>query len=91
MGGGPALGGSGILRQLEDGAVLPQPLQGVEDPLLRVLHVHDDVHVVQEDPAALALPLAADGLDAEVLQQPLLDPVQAVRCGSANGSTNPSL
>ena len=48
---GLAAGRLGVLGQLELGAVLPQPLQRVEDALLAVLDVHDDVDVVEQHPA----------------------------------------
>ncbi|GAA3064376.1 hypothetical protein GCM10020000_54980 [Streptomyces olivoverticillatus] len=38
-----------------------------------MLHVHDDVDVVQQHPAGVAVALAAHGLGAELLEQPLLD------------------
>ena len=70
---GLAAGGLGVVGQLQLGAVLPQPLQGVEDALLAVLDVDDDVDVVEQDPAGLAVALAAHRLGAELLLQPLLD------------------
>jgi hypothetical protein len=58
-------------RQFDGGAVLPESLQRVEGAVLLVLHVHDDVEVVQKDPAALPFALTAGrlrvGLDAETV------------------------
>ena len=71
--GALAAGGLGVGGQVELGAVLPEPLQGVEDPLLAVLDVDDDVDVVEQDPAGVAVALAAHRLGAELLVQPLLD------------------
>ena len=51
--------------QLDRRAVPPDPLEGVVDALLGVLDVHDDVDVVEQDPAALAVALAADRLGAQ--------------------------
>src|SRR5688572_9549665 len=51
------------VRQRDGGAVLPEALERVEGAVLLVLDVHDDVDEVEEDPAALALALAADRLD----------------------------
>ena len=42
--------------------------------LLGVLHVHDDVDVVQEHPATLALAFAADRVDVDLVER-LLDAV----------------
>ena len=54
--------GGDVRRELDQRAVAPQPLEGVELPLLLVLHVHDDVAVVDQHPPAVALALAADRL-----------------------------
>src|SRR6476469_2962984 len=59
-------------RQVDLRAVLPQALERVVLALLLVLDVDDDVAEVDEDPAALALALAADRL-ADQLTQPVLD------------------
>ena len=63
-----------VVGQLDERAVLPDPLERVVDPLLGVLDVDDHVDVVEQHPAALALALAAYRLGAE-LPQPLLDRV----------------
>ena len=63
-----------LLGQLDRRAVLPDALEGVVDPLLGVLDVHDDVDVVEQHPAALALALAAHRLGAQPAQS-LLDRV----------------
>ena len=52
--------------------VAPQPVQGVEDPLLLVLHVHHDVPEVQEHPATLGLAFPAHRLDPGLLAQLVL-------------------
>src|SRR5207342_17178 len=57
--------------EVDLGAVLPEPLQLVELTLLVVLDVHDDVAEVEQHPAAVPLPLAADRLGAD-LTQPVL-------------------
>src|SRR6266436_6765073 len=49
------------LRQRDQGAVLPQPLQRVVDPLLGVLDVDHDVDVVEQYPARFPLSFAAGG------------------------------
>ena len=49
-------------------AVAPQPLQGVELPLLLVLDVHHDLAVVDEHPPAVAFALAAQRLGADLAQ-----------------------
>src|SRR6478672_894917 len=54
--------------QLDHGAVAPQPLEGVELPLLLVLDVDHDLAVVDEDPPSVALALATDGLRADLAQ-----------------------
>ena len=59
-------------REVDLGAVLPEPLEGVVVALLLVLHVHDDVAEVDEHPATLALALTAQRLAAE-LAEPVLD------------------
>ena len=51
--------------QVDGRAVLPEPLELVVGPLLLVLDVHDEVTEVDQDPAAVALALAADRFDAE--------------------------
>src|SRR5487761_1369097 len=43
-------------------AVLPQPFERVEGTLVGMLHVDDDVDVVEQHPAALALAFPAGGL-----------------------------
>src|ERR1700752_170606 len=53
-----------VRRQRDRRAVAPEPLEGVEGALLLVLHVHDDLAVVEQDPPALALPLAPDRFGA---------------------------
>ena len=63
-----AAAGGDVGRQRDQRAVAPQPLEGVELPLLLVLHVHDDVAVVDQHPAAVALALAADRLGADLAQ-----------------------
>ena len=60
---GPTSAGSAIAR-----AVAPQPLEGVELPLLLVLDVHDDLAVVDEHPATVTFALATDRLGAELAQ-----------------------
>src|SRR3954471_20684280 len=65
---GRAGAGRDVGRQLDQGAVAPEPLQGVELPLLLVLHVDDDVAVVDQHPTAVALSLATDGLGAELAE-----------------------
>ena len=56
------------LGQPDDRAVLPEALQRVEHPLIRVLHVNDDINVVEQHPAAVPLPLPADGLGSGLAQ-----------------------
>ena len=63
------------LRQRDHGAVPPEPLEGVVDALLDVLDVDDDVDVVEQDPATLALALAAGRAYVELDAQALLDGV----------------
>src|SRR3954471_2328466 len=46
-------------RQLDQRAVAPEPLQCVEGALLLVLHVDDDLAVVEQHPSALALTFPA--------------------------------
>src|SRR5689334_6134545 len=58
----------GLGRQVDGRAVAPQPLEGVELPLLLVLHVHDDLAVVEQHPATLAVALATDRLGARIAQ-----------------------
>ena len=70
---GPVRGLGGV-GEGDERAVLPEPLEGVEDPLLGVLDVHDDVAVVEQHPAAVALALAADRL-VPLQAQRLLDRV----------------
>ena len=48
----------------DERAVLPEPLEGVEHALLGVLDVDDDVAVVEQHPAPVALALAAHRLGA---------------------------
>src|SRR5699024_1822879 len=74
--GGPADGsfaggGPDVLGQVDDRAVAPEPLEGVELALVLVLDVHDDVAVVDEDPAPVALALATDRLGAELAERAL--------------------
>src|SRR4051794_19569538 len=60
---GSAAGGGGDVRGERDGrAVAPEPLERVELPLLLVLDMDDDLAVVDQHPAAVALALAADRL-----------------------------
>src|SRR3954454_22235223 len=54
--------GGHVGRKLDQGAVAPEPLEGVELPLLLVLYVDDDVAVVDEHPPPVALALAPDRL-----------------------------
>jgi hypothetical protein len=54
------------------GSVRPQPLEVVVIALLRLEDVNDEVHVVQEDPAALSLALSSERLDLPGCQ-PVLD------------------
>ena len=73
-GAGPAaaarrqLTGGDVGRQRDHRAVAPEPLEGVELPLLLVLDVHHDLAVVDQHPAAVALALAADRLGADLAQ-----------------------
>src|SRR5690606_7315043 len=67
-----ALAAPRALRQRDDGAVLPQPLQAVVPALLLVLDVHDDLGVVEEHPAAVALALAAHRLDPGAVPEAVL-------------------
>src|SRR3954452_10080875 len=62
----------GGVGERDERAVPPEALERVEHPLLGVLDVHDDVTVVEQHPAAVALALAADRLAAG-LPGPLLD------------------
>src|SRR3954452_7921977 len=64
------VGGAGphVGRELDEGAVAPEPLEGVELPLLLVLHVDDDVAVVDQHPPPVALALAPDRLLAGVAE-----------------------
>ena len=67
-------------------AVAPEPFEGVVRALLSVLHVHDEVEVVQQHPALVTLTLAMHWLGAEFAQS-LLDrvddrPAPVVRCGA---------
>src|SRR6202020_3515926 len=50
------------LRQPDDRAVLPQPLEGVEHALFLVLDVDGHVGVVEKDPASFALAFPAEPL-----------------------------
>src|SRR5690242_8829932 len=70
-GGAPASAGGGtgdVGREVDQGAVAPQPLQRVELPLLLVLHVDDDVAVVDQHPPTVPLALATDRLLADVTE-----------------------
>src|SRR5690606_41041180 len=58
-----------VLRHLDGGAVLPEPLERVELAVLVVLHVDDDVAVVEQHPARLRHTLLAEGLDALVVHR----------------------
>ncbi len=60
--------GDDVGRQRDRRAVAPEPLEGVELPLLLVLDVHDDLAVVDEHPAPVALALAADRLGADLAE-----------------------
>ena len=72
--GGAACRRGGV-GERDERAVLPQPLEGVEHPLLGVLDVDHDVGVVEQHPAAVALALAADGLVRRRARSLLLDRV----------------
>src|SRR5699024_8982310 len=61
--------------QVDDGRIAPQPLERVEGAVLGVLDVDDDVAVVQQHPAGVALALAAQRLAAALAEQRLLDAV----------------
>ena len=67
-----ATAGGHVRGQRDHRAVAPEPLERVELALLGVLHVHHDLGVVDQHPAAVALALAAYGLGAG-LAQLLLD------------------
>src|SRR5882757_9579026 len=54
--------------ELDHGAVLPEPFEPVEDPLLGVLDVHHDVGVVEQHPASVAPALTPKRLDARLAQ-----------------------
>src|SRR5919106_3605730 len=58
---------------LEARCVAPQTLEVVERALVRSEDVDDDVDVVQEPPAGVALALAARGTDVELLPQRAFD------------------
>ena len=59
-----------VHAELDLRAVLPQPLERVELPLLGVLDVHHQVEVVQQHPALLPVPLAADRLGVQTRAAP---------------------
>src|SRR5699024_10593749 len=61
-------------RELDDGAVLPEPLERVVDAVLGVLDVRDDLTEVEEDPPGLGAPFATDELRAGLVHG-LLDRV----------------
>ena len=63
---------SAISAERNRGAVGPEPLEGVVGALLLVLHVHDDVEVVEQHPAVLPLALAVRRL-LTIGSEPLLD------------------
>src|SRR3954452_8585545 len=60
------------LRKVDQRAVSPQPLEGVERALLLVLHMHHDLAEVDQHPAAVPLALTAYRLGADAAQ-PVLD------------------
>src|SRR3954471_6945235 len=61
--------GSDGLRQTALGRVAPQSLELVEGPERRVEHVHDEVHVIHQHPAALRQPFHHIGPDTIGLQR----------------------
>src|SRR3954469_7905346 len=68
VGGSATTAGGDVRGQRDQGAVAPEPLEGVELALLGVLDVHDDLDVVEQDPAAVALALPAHRLGACLAQ-----------------------
>src|SRR3954454_14993293 len=63
-----AAAGAHRVRKRDQRAVPPQALERVEGALLLVLHVHDDLGVVEQHPAAVTLAFAAYRLGADVPQ-----------------------
>src|SRR5689334_269050 len=72
--GGPRPRGR-LLGERDDRAVSPDALEGVVDALLHVLHVDDDVDVVEEHPPGVAVALTTSGLLPQLAPDPLLDRV----------------
>ena len=69
---GRRLGGRAVILEGDPTGICPQPLEVVVVAFLLVEHVNDEIDVVEQDPAALALAFAAEGL-AVPFGQPLLD------------------
>src|SRR5699024_1021692 len=72
---GPSRRAVRVEPQIDDGGVAPEPLEGVEGAVLGMLDVHDDVAVVQQHPAGVALALATQRLAAPLREKGLLDAV----------------